>query len=100
MSLECVPLYDTLGETAIEYVMTHSETKFVCAAGSKLAGLAKALSKFSGQLVGVAYWGEAPKEAVEVRSEDSVPVLLDLLLLLVSCLVPQLVVPLIVLYFS
>jgi hypothetical protein len=65
-SLHCVPLYDTLGEKAIEYVMTHSETKFVVAAGSKLAGLAKSLKGFSGKLLGVAYWGPAPEEAKNV----------------------------------
>eukprot|EP00878_Enallax_costatus_P005018 GHUV01005278.1.p1 GENE.GHUV01005278.1~~GHUV01005278.1.p1 ORF type:complete len:528 (+),score=95.01 GHUV01005278.1:432-2015(+) len=68
-SLECVPLYDTLGENAIEFVMKHSETKFVCAAGDKLKGLAKAVNKFSDQLIGVAYWGDAPQEAIEtIRS--------------------------------
>lgn len=66
-SLECVPLYDTLGDTAIEFVMKHSETKFVCSAGDKLQGLAKGITKFSKQLVGVVYWGEAPKEAIEVK---------------------------------
>jgi long-subunit acyl-CoA synthetase (AMP-forming) len=61
-----VPLYDTLGEKAIEYVMSHSETKFVVAAGSKLAGLAKSLKGFKGKLLGVAYWGPAPEEAKQV----------------------------------
>jgi long-subunit acyl-CoA synthetase (AMP-forming) len=65
-SLQCVPLYDTLGEKAIEYVMSHSETKFVVAAGSKLAGLAKSLKGFKGKLLGVAYWGPAPEEAKQV----------------------------------
>jgi long-chain acyl-CoA synthetase len=61
-----VPLYDTLGEKAIEYVLGHSETKFVVAAGSKLAGLAKSLKGFKGKLLGVAYWGDAPEEAKQV----------------------------------
>lgn len=60
--------------------MTHSETKFVCAAGSKLAGLAKALGKFSGQLLGVAYWGAAPAEAVEVGTTASAYLLFYFLL--------------------
>uniref|UniRef100_A0A383WNH5 Long-chain-fatty-acid--CoA ligase n=1 Tax=Tetradesmus obliquus TaxID=3088 RepID=A0A383WNH5_TETOB len=62
-SLQCVPLYDTLGDKAIEYVLGHSEAKFVVAAGAKLAGLAKSLKGVKGQLLGVAYWGEAPQEA-------------------------------------
>lgn len=65
-SLQCVPLYDTLGDKAIEYVLGHSEAKFVVAAGAKLAGLAKSLKGVKGQLLGVAYWGEAPQEAQNV----------------------------------
>lgn len=61
-----MPLYDTLGESAIEYVMAHSETKFVVAAGSKLASLAKSLQGFKGQLLGVAYSGDAPEAAKQV----------------------------------
>ncbi|KAF6251919.1 acetyl-CoA synthetase-like protein [Scenedesmus sp. NREL 46B-D3] len=74
-SLQCVPLYDTLGEKAIEYVMTHSETKFVVADGSKLAGLAKSLKGFQGQLLGVAYWGAAPEEAKQAVTAAGVQLL-------------------------
>ncbi|KAF8060014.1 LACS4 [Scenedesmus sp. PABB004] len=74
-SLECVPLYDTLGESAIEYVLSHSETRFVVAQGAKLPGLAKALRGFKGELLGVAYWGDAPDGAVEAVSACGVKVL-------------------------
>jgi long-subunit acyl-CoA synthetase (AMP-forming) len=66
--MECVPLYDTLGDSAIQYVVTHSEMRFIVADGSKLPGLAKALSgetgaALAGQLLGVAYWGKADEPA-------------------------------------
>jgi long-chain acyl-CoA synthetase len=59
-------LYDTLGDSAIQFVMNHSETKFVSAAGSKLAPLAKALKGVNNKLLGVVYWGDAPEEAKQV----------------------------------
>ena len=45
MDMVCVPLYDTLGENAVEYIIGHAETRFVLAAGAKLATLAKAVVK-------------------------------------------------------
>ena len=39
----CVPLYDSLGEHAIEYIIKHSESTIVFAQAAKLATLAKSL---------------------------------------------------------
>jgi hypothetical protein len=44
MSYECVPLYDSLGENAIEYIMRHSEMAAAFVAGPKAGKLAQALS--------------------------------------------------------
>ena len=43
MSYECVPLYDSLGENAIEFIVGHSEQVAVVVAAGKLPKLAKAL---------------------------------------------------------
>jgi hypothetical protein len=45
MSYECVPLYDSLGETAIEFIMRHSEMAAVFVAGPKAGKLAQALQE-------------------------------------------------------
>lgn len=43
MAYECVPLYDSLGENAIEFIVGHSEQAAVFVAAGKLGKLAKAL---------------------------------------------------------
>lgn len=40
-AMVCVPLYETLGDHAISYILSHSETAMVLAAPSKLGVLAK-----------------------------------------------------------
>lgn len=57
MGYECVPLYDTLGENAIEYIIDHSESIFLVIAAAKLDNFAAALPKLTQKLLGVAYWG-------------------------------------------
>jgi long-chain acyl-CoA synthetase len=44
----CVPLYDSLGEHAIEYIIKHSESTIVFAQAAKLATLAKSLPHVRG----------------------------------------------------
>ena len=63
MAYECVPLYDTLGENAIEYIINHSEASFVVVSSAKLAAFAGALPKITQPLKGVCYWGPAPAAA-------------------------------------
>lgn len=67
MDMVCVPLYDTLGEPAVQYIIKHAETRFVLSSGAKLAMLARAVAKAEGVVsCGIAYWGEAPAETVKV----------------------------------
>ena len=40
-ALVCVPLYETLGDNAIQYIVQHSEAALVVAAAGKLPALAK-----------------------------------------------------------
>mmetsp|Transcript_15455 Transcript_15455/g.41855 ORF Transcript_15455/g.41855 Transcript_15455/m.41855 type:complete len:871 (-) Transcript_15455:974-3586(-) len=71
MSAVCVPLYETLGENAIEYIIQHSGAKMVISQGSKLAAVAKALARGAKDVVtsGVVYWGKAdPKDVESVQA--------------------------------
>jgi long-subunit acyl-CoA synthetase (AMP-forming) len=64
MSLVCVPLYETLGDDAIEFIIDHSTSSLVAVAGKRAAGLVKGLRKLKkGSLKTVVYWGDiAPKD--------------------------------------
>lgn len=54
----CVPLYDTLGENAVEYIISHSGASALFASADKLPTLAKALPKLErGQVSTIVYWG-------------------------------------------
>lgn len=64
MGYVLVPLYDTLGEAAIEYIIDHSEAVFIAASHAKLPQLAAAIPnlKTSRPLLGVTVWG-SPADA-------------------------------------
>ena len=62
MGLVCVPLYDTLGENAIEYIIDHSEASFIVIAAPKLPAFSKALPKITSALKGIVYWGKEPSQ--------------------------------------
>lgn len=61
----CVPLYDSLGETAVEFIIKHAEVTAVAVAGPKLAELAKALPNVASQVKTVVFWDDADRAAVE-----------------------------------
>ena len=66
MSYQCVPLYDTLGENAVEYIVDHSEAAAVFVEASKVAKLAGAFKSGgikAGQVAAVVYWGSGPDAA-------------------------------------
>jgi long-subunit acyl-CoA synthetase (AMP-forming) len=58
LSAYCVPLYDSLGENAVEYIITHSEATVVFAASAKLAAFVKSIEGVKEQLKTLVYWGE------------------------------------------
>ncbi|KAK9816726.1 hypothetical protein WJX72_004272 [[Myrmecia] bisecta] len=58
MSLVCVPLYDSLGEDAVEYIVNHSETTVVFVASNKLPTLVAALPSCP-RVTTVVFWGDA-----------------------------------------
>eukprot|EP00775_Hariotina_reticulata_P012350 gene12350-12484_t len=66
MSYECVPLYDTLGENAVEYIIKHSGSVVVFSESKKLGLLASALTNVDlEQFKGVVYWGDGDAEAIK-----------------------------------
>jgi len=64
----CVPLYETLGEDAIEYILDHSEARVVVVQGKRLARLAQAMKATKqGQVLAVVHFGDgAGPEDVQV----------------------------------
>ena len=59
MNIYCVPLYDTLGENAIEYIVKHSEASVLFVHGNKLEVFAKALPSLLPQVTTLVYWSTA-----------------------------------------
>ncbi|BDA46672.1 Long chain acyl-CoA synthetase 3 [Coccomyxa sp. Obi] len=75
-SLYVVPLYDSLGETAVEYTVNHSETSIIFAEASKLTFLAKAAKNVKENVKTVVYWGDAPtvKDAAASIEKEGIKV--------------------------
>lgn len=70
MSYVCVPLYETLGETAIEFILQHSEVKLVFIQGSRMGRMAKALQHVH-KMLAVIYWGDASEADIKVGCDPS-----------------------------
>lgn len=74
----CVPLYDSLGENAIEFIIHQAEVSLVCAAGDKMPQLVKAIPMIKDTLKVVVYWGTADAASIQVgliwHTGSSVPV--------------------------
>lgn len=71
----CVPLYDTLGEQAVEYVLTHASIKLIMAQASKLPVIARLLGNGGAKGVvtaGIVYWGDAPQDALQLLASAGV----------------------------
>ncbi|GFR48302.1 hypothetical protein Agub_g10182 [Astrephomene gubernaculifera] len=69
MSMHCVPLYDSLGENAIEYIINHSESVVAFCSTEKLPNLTKALPKTKDTLKLVVYWGAGNEAALKAARE-------------------------------
>ncbi|KXZ49465.1 hypothetical protein GPECTOR_21g691 [Gonium pectorale] len=69
ISAHCVPLYDSLGENAIEYIVNHSEAVAAFTSTEKLPALVKALPKTKETLKVVVYWGAGNEAAVKTATE-------------------------------
>ena len=65
-SLYCVPLYDSLGENAVEFTLNHSEASVVFVSAEKLPTLVAALPAVHGGLRALVYWGNPKQEKLDV----------------------------------
>ena len=75
MGMQCVPLYDTLGANAVEFILNHSESSVAFASADKMPKLAEALPKCKGVKT-VVYWGDVTEEALAaVRAVDGLRVM-------------------------
>ncbi|KAK9821083.1 hypothetical protein WJX74_009888 [Apatococcus lobatus] len=70
-SLAIVPLYDSLGENAVEYTINHSETGVCFIHENKVKFLLKALPKLK-TLKAVVVWGNPSKDVVENISKQGI----------------------------
>ena len=57
LAVRAVPLYDSLGESAVEYTVNHSETSIIFAEASKMEFLAKAAGAIKKSVKQVVFWG-------------------------------------------
>ena len=68
-----MPLYDTLGPDAVEYIIGHAEVTIVFASALKMRALVEPLSRAKGKVKAVIVWGEMDGIAKMVR-QSCVPV--------------------------
>ena len=62
-----MPLYDTLGPDAVEYIIGHAEVTIVFASALKMRALVEPLSRAKGKVRAVIVWGEMDGIAKMVR---------------------------------
>ena len=74
MSLVCVPIYDTFGENALEFIVNHSETSIIFADGIHLTKLQKTMAKIKANVHNVVYWGKEDEAAIRGIREENVTV--------------------------
>ena len=65
-SAYCVPLYDSLGEDAIEYIIGHASCSVVFVASLKFPGLVEALPRLKHLVNTVVYWGAPDQISTQV----------------------------------
>lgn len=67
MSWTCVPIYDSLTDASMRYIIEHSETECVIAAAENLHTVAKALCTMTKSVKVVIWWGKGNSKDVKVR---------------------------------
>ena len=65
VSTRAVPLYDSLGEDAVEYTVNHAEVEVIFMQSAKFPQLGKAVPKIKGNAKTLVYWGEADSSAIQ-----------------------------------
>lgn len=69
-----VPLYDTLGATAVQYIIQHAAVSVVVVAGDKFKHLLPVLSAVKQQVTLVVYWGAVDSNMLLEAGKTGVPV--------------------------
>ncbi|QDZ23682.1 acetyl-CoA synthetase-like protein [Chloropicon primus] len=69
----CVPLYDTLGENAVEYITNHAECKVAFISAKKISVLLKTKGKIP-TVTTLVYWGEPSEEELKELNDFGVNV--------------------------
>ncbi|KAK9817123.1 hypothetical protein WJX72_009841 [[Myrmecia] bisecta] len=69
-SVYCVPLYDSLGENAIEYIVHHSEATIVFVSTAKFGQLVQALPAIKDRVKTVVFWGEGAGDAANRKAAE------------------------------
>ena len=64
----CVPLYDTLGENAVEYIVNHAECKIAFVSAKKIGVFLKTKGKIP-TVTTVIYWGTPTEEEIKDLGE-------------------------------
>ncbi|KAK9812539.1 hypothetical protein WJX73_007361 [Symbiochloris irregularis] len=70
-----VPLYDSLGEDAVEYTVNHSQASAIFLQGAKFPALAKAIANIKKNAKTLVYWGEADGKLVKDIENQGVKVI-------------------------
>lgn len=73
-NLACVPLYDSLGETAVEFILTHSESGAVFAAADKLPPLLAAIKagSLASSIPTIVTWGDVDAASAKAAAAAGV----------------------------
>ena len=69
----CVPLYDTLGENAVEYIVNHAECKVAFISAKKVEVMLKTKGKVP-TITTLVYWGDVSDESVAALNDFGVNV--------------------------
>jgi long-chain acyl-CoA synthetase len=73
----CVPLYDSLGESSVEYIINHAEASIIFTSNEKFPLLGKALPATKKNVKTVVYFGDetdAAKKAAQAAEKEGVKV--------------------------
>lgn len=69
-----MPLYDTLGATAVQYIMQHASVSVVVVAGDKFKQLLAVLPAIKSQVSLVVYWGTVDSAMLLDANKTGVPI--------------------------
>ena len=69
MSVPAVPLYDSLGESSVEYIIDHAEASTVFTSTQKFPLLEKTLPKTKQHIKTIVYFGDVTEDSKRVSAK-------------------------------